>query len=54
MTDGREMLNCCKDCSYQCKQYDDLTEFCGCGVADMEFFGKTETKAPSAWEGDTE
>ena len=50
MTDEREMLDCCRDCSYQCKEYDDMTEFCGCDVADREFFGRTETKPASPWE----
>lgn len=50
MTDEREMMNCCKDCSYQCTQYDDLTEFCGCDFADMEFFGRTEPKPECPWE----
>ena len=47
--ENKEMLQCCRDCSYQCKQYNDLTEFCGCGVADMEFFGKTEEENTKFW-----
>ena len=46
---NKKMLQCCRDCSYQCKQYDDLTEFCGCGVADMEFFGKVEEENTKFW-----
>ena len=44
MIEKRKMLDCCQDCSYQCKQSDDLTESCGCGVADMEFFGRDLTE----------
>lgn len=37
---NKEMLQCCRDCSYPCKQYDDLTEPCGCCVADINYFNK--------------
>ena len=39
MADEREMLDCCKECSYQCKQFDDLTTLSGCIIADVEVFG---------------
>lgn len=39
MNDKKEMLDCCKDCSYQCKQFDDLTTLSGCIIADIELFG---------------
>lgn len=38
--ENKEMLQCCKDCSYQCKQYDNLTEPCGCDIADINYFNK--------------
>lgn len=31
-----EMLECCEDCSYQCKCYKNESAPTGCGVADEE------------------
>ena len=39
MAEERETLDCCKECSYQCKQFDDLTTLSGCIIADVEVFG---------------
>ena len=39
MEEERGMLDCCKECSYQCKQFDDLTTPSGCIIADVELFG---------------
>jgi hypothetical protein len=40
MIDNNKILDCCKECEYDCKQhqwqFDDITKMSGCILADVE------------------